>query len=41
MAMRLDEESGSMAVTLEDSVASGGGACADANPQLKIKTRVR
>jgi len=40
-AMTLEEELGSMATTLEDSVVSGGGACADANPQLKIKTRVR
>jgi hypothetical protein len=40
-AMTPDEELGSMATTLEDSVVSGGGACADANPQLKIKTRVR
>jgi hypothetical protein len=43
--MTLDEEDeesmGSVAMTLEGSVASGGGACADANPQLKIKTRVR
>jgi hypothetical protein len=39
-AMTLEEELGSMATTLEDSVVSGG-ACADANPQLKIKTRVR
>lgn len=28
-------------MTLEDSVASGGGACADARTQLKIKTIVR
>jgi hypothetical protein len=41
IAIRLDEESGLMAMTLEDSIASGGGACAEANPQLKIKTRVR
>jgi hypothetical protein len=39
--MTLEEELGSMATTLEDSVVSGGGACADANPQLNIKTRVR
>jgi len=30
-----------MLLTLEDSVASGGGACADASPQLKIKIKVR
>ena len=40
-AMRLDEEPRSMLLTLEDSVVSGGGACADASPQLKIKITVR
>jgi hypothetical protein len=42
MAMMLEEDSmGSVAVRLEDSVASGGGACADANPQVKIKTEIK
>jgi hypothetical protein len=42
MAIMLEEESlEAVAMTLEDSVAPGGGACADARAQLKIKTRVR
>jgi hypothetical protein len=42
MAMTLEEESlEGVAVTLEDSVASGAGACADARAQVKIKTRLR
>ena len=42
MAMMLDEESvRSMAMTLEDSMASGGGACADARALVKIKTKPR
>jgi hypothetical protein len=39
--VRLDEEPGSVAVTLEDSVASADKAWAHANPQLKTKTRIR
>jgi hypothetical protein len=39
--MTLDEELDSLATMLEDSVASGGGAWADASPELKIKTKIR
>jgi hypothetical protein len=42
MAIMLEEESlEAVAMKLKDSVAPGGGACADARAQLKIKTRVR
>jgi len=42
MAITLEEESVRfVAMTLEDSGPSGSIACADARPQVKIKTRMR
>lgn len=42
MAITLEEVSvGSVAMTLEDSVPSMGGACADITLQVKIQIRLR